>query len=60
MNTIPNDDYAAAECDAVTVEEQVLLLTPAAILVEIEKHVWVVSDMFCVMDMKSRPTIDTG
>jgi len=58
MSAIPNDedDYAAAEADAIIAAERKLLLTPARTLVEIKERARVVSEMFCVVDMNGRPT----
>jgi hypothetical protein len=50
------DDYAAAEADAIHAAEWKLLRTPAKKLVEIKERARVVSEMFCVVDMNGRPT----
>ena len=55
---IPSDEdnYAAAECDAIKAAEWKLLQTPAQTLVEIKERARVVSEMFYVADMNGRPT----
>jgi hypothetical protein len=50
------DDYAAAECDAIGAAEWKLLRTPAQTLVEIKERARVLSEMFCVVDMNGTPT----
>jgi hypothetical protein len=58
MEAIVNheDDFGAAEADAIGAAEWKLLQTPAETFVEIRERARVVSEMFCVADMYGRPT----